>query len=56
MIRAIPEVRKYTASITLPSSYNNHEPHYDGISEAWFDDEETIRSDRRLVAATRRGH
>lgn len=44
VIRAIPEVRKYTASIALPSSYrNNHEPHCDGISEAWFDDEETIR-------------
>jgi uncharacterized protein (TIGR02118 family) len=44
VIRAIPEVRKYIASIAIPSSYrNSHEPHYDGISEAWFDDEETIR-------------
>jgi uncharacterized protein (TIGR02118 family) len=44
VIRAIPEVRKYVASIALSSSYrNNHEPLYDGISEAWFDDEETIR-------------
>ncbi len=44
VIRAVPEVRKYIASIALPSSYrNDHEPHYDGISEAWFDDEETIR-------------
>jgi uncharacterized protein (TIGR02118 family) len=44
VIRAIPEVRKYVASLALPSSYrNNHEPLYDGISEAWFDDEETIR-------------
>jgi uncharacterized protein (TIGR02118 family) len=44
VILAIPEVRKYLASIALPSSYrNNHEPLYDGISEAWFDDEETIR-------------
>jgi uncharacterized protein (TIGR02118 family) len=44
VIRAIPEVRKYIASIALPSSYReNHEPHCDGISEAWFDDEETIR-------------
>jgi uncharacterized protein (TIGR02118 family) len=44
VILAIPEVRKYIASIALPSSYrNNHEPLYDGISEAWFDDEETIR-------------
>ena len=43
VIRAIPEVRKYVASIALSSSYrNNHEPLYDGISEAWFDDEETI--------------
>ena len=44
VIRAIPEVRKYVASIALPSSYrDNHEPLCDGISEAWFDDEETIR-------------
>jgi uncharacterized protein (TIGR02118 family) len=44
VIRSIPEVRKYVASIALPSSYRkNHEPLYDGISEAWFDDEETIR-------------
>ncbi|MGB8685257.1 MAG: EthD domain-containing protein [Candidatus Binatus sp.] len=44
VVRAIPEVRKYVASIALPSSYrDNHEPHCDGISEAWFDDEETLR-------------
>jgi uncharacterized protein (TIGR02118 family) len=44
VIRSIPEVRKYVASIAIPSSYrNNHAPLYDGISEAWFDDEETIR-------------
>jgi len=43
VIRAIPEVRKYVAAIALPTSYRNgHEPLYDGISEAWFDDEETI--------------
>jgi uncharacterized protein (TIGR02118 family) len=43
VIRAIPEVRKYVASITLPSAYRHREPLYDGISEAWFDDEQTIR-------------
>jgi uncharacterized protein (TIGR02118 family) len=43
IIRAIPEVRKYVASITLPSAYKNREPLYDGISEAWFDDEATLR-------------
>jgi uncharacterized protein (TIGR02118 family) len=43
VIRAIPEIRKYVASIALPSSYRNgREPLYDGISEVWFDDEETI--------------
>ncbi len=43
VIRAIPEVRKYVASIALSTSYRkNHEPLYDGISEAWFDDEATI--------------
>ncbi|MGC2304863.1 EthD domain-containing protein [Candidatus Binatus sp.] len=44
IIRAIPELRKYVASITLPSAYRNHEPLYDGISEAWFDDEAVIRA------------
>jgi len=44
IIRAIPELRKYVASITLSSAYRNHEPLYDGISEAWFDDEEAIRA------------
>src|SRR5579863_86809 len=43
IIRAIPELRKYVASITLPSAYKNREPLYDGISEAWFDDEATLR-------------
>jgi uncharacterized protein (TIGR02118 family) len=43
IIRAIPELRKYTASITLPSAYKNREPLCDGISEAWFDDEATLR-------------
>src|SRR5580692_11475701 len=44
IIRAIPELRKYVASITLPSAYRSHEPLYDGISEAWFDDETVIRA------------
>ena len=52
IIRAIPEIRKYIASIALPSSYRNHEPIYDGISEAWFDDEETI--DATVDSAPRR--
>ena len=43
IIRAIPALRKYMASITLPSAYRNREPLYDGISEAWFDDEDAIR-------------
>src|SRR5271154_5594684 len=43
VIRKIPELRKYIASITLPSAYKNREPLYDGISEAWFDDEATLR-------------
>jgi uncharacterized protein (TIGR02118 family) len=44
IIRAIPELRKYIASITLPSAYRKREPLYDGISEAWFDDENTMRA------------
>src|SRR3984957_16300969 len=44
IIRAIPELRKYVASITLPSAYRNHEPLHDGISEVWFDDEAVIRA------------
>jgi uncharacterized protein (TIGR02118 family) len=43
VIRKIPELRKYIASITLPSAYRNREPLYDGISEAWFDDESALR-------------
>ncbi|MGA9724513.1 MAG: EthD family reductase [Candidatus Binatus sp.] len=43
IIRAIPELRKYVASITLPSAYRNREPLYDGISEVWFDDEDAMR-------------
>lgn len=42
IIRAIPELRKYVASITLPSASRNREPLYDGVSEAWFDDEDAI--------------
>jgi len=42
IIRGIPELRKYVASITLTSAYRNREPLYDGISEAWFDDEDTL--------------
>src|ERR1700731_3157490 len=44
IMRAIPELRKYVASITLPSAYRHREPLYDGISEAWFDDESVIRA------------
>jgi uncharacterized protein (TIGR02118 family) len=44
VIRQIPELRKYVASITLPSAYRNREPLYDGISEAWFDDEDALRA------------
>src|SRR5258707_15801506 len=44
IIRAIPEIRKYVASITLPSAYRNDEPLFNGISEAWFDDENGIRA------------
>jgi len=44
IIRAIPELRKYVASITLPSAYRNREPLYDGISEAWFGNEDALRT------------
>jgi uncharacterized protein (TIGR02118 family) len=51
VIRAIPEVRKYVASIALPSSYRTgHEPLYDGISEVWFDDEDTILATANTAA------
>ena len=49
IIRKIPELRKYIASITLPSAYRNREPLYDGISEAWFDDEDALRSNADTV-------
>lgn len=44
VIRKIPELRRYVASITLPGAYRNREPLYDGISEAWFDDEHALRN------------
>jgi uncharacterized protein (TIGR02118 family) len=44
IIRAIPQIRQYIASITLPSAYRNREPLYDGISEVWFDDENAMRA------------
>jgi uncharacterized protein (TIGR02118 family) len=54
IIRAIPELRKYVASITLPSAYRNREPLYDGISEVWFDDEDAMR--RNDTPARRAAH
>jgi uncharacterized protein (TIGR02118 family) len=44
IIRAIPDLRKYIASITLPSAYRSREPIFDGISEVWFDDENAMRA------------
>ncbi len=44
VISQIPELRKYVASITLPSAYRSREPLYDGVSEAWFDDEDALRA------------
>jgi uncharacterized protein (TIGR02118 family) len=43
VIRRIPEIRRYVASITLPGAYRNREPLFDGISEVWFDDEDVLR-------------
>lgn len=44
VIRKVPELRCYVASCTLASGYRKHEPIYDGVSEAWFDDEDAIRA------------
>ena len=56
VIRRIPEIRRAVASLTLPGAYRNREPLFDGVSEAWFDDEDTLRNTadsppRRAAAA-----
>ncbi len=43
VIRKVPEIRRYVASITLPGAYRSREPLFDGISEAWLDDEDALR-------------
>jgi len=52
VIRRIPEIRRAIASITLPGAYKNREPLFDGVSEVWFDDEDTLR--RTADSAPRR--
>ena len=38
VVLALPGVRRYVQSHTLPSGYRRGEPIYDGIAEVWFDD------------------
>lgn len=37
-------MRRYVQNHTLLSGYRTHEPDYDGVAEAWFDDVEVMRT------------
>ena len=37
-------LRRYVQNHTLPSGYVRHEPDYDGVAEAWFDDTNAMRA------------
>ena len=44
LARAIPGVRRYVRSLTLPSGYRRKEPIYDAVDELWFEDETAARA------------
>jgi uncharacterized protein (TIGR02118 family) len=43
-VTALPGIRRYVQSHTLPSIYARREPVYDGIAELWTDDMEALRA------------
>ena len=43
LVRRLPGIRRYVQNPTLASGYRRHEPVYDGVAEAWFDDGEALR-------------
>lgn len=43
LVRRLPGIRRYVQNPTLPSGYRRHEPVYDGVAEAWFDDGQALR-------------
>ena len=43
LVRRLPGLRRYVQNPTLASGYRRHEPVYDGVAEAWFDDGEALR-------------
>jgi uncharacterized protein (TIGR02118 family) len=40
-------LRRYIQNHTLLSAYDDNEPVYDGVAEAWFDDTESLRKNGR---------
>ena len=44
VVTALPGIRRYVQSHTLPSIYAKREPVYDGIAELWTDDMEALRA------------
>jgi uncharacterized protein (TIGR02118 family) len=43
LVRRLPGIRRYVQNPTLASGYRRHEPVYDGVAEAWFDDGDALR-------------
>jgi uncharacterized protein (TIGR02118 family) len=44
VVTALPSIRRYVQSHTLPSIYARREPVYDGIAEIWTDDMAALRA------------
>ena len=43
LVVRLPGLRRYVQNHTLPSGYTRHEPDFDGVAEAWFDDTAALR-------------
>ena len=44
VVTALPGIRRYVQSHTLPSGYGKGQPAFDGIAEVWFDDTAAMRA------------
>ena len=44
IIVALPGIRRYVQSRTLPSGYRKGEPVCDGVAECWFDDTQAMKN------------
>jgi uncharacterized protein (TIGR02118 family) len=43
LVARLPGLRRYVQNHTHESGYHKHEPDYDGVAEAWFDDAKALR-------------